>query len=56
MPYVVYLKKQEGNKINLILSTNVKQFNVTNLEISNGLLKKGNYYIPVEHILFIQEV
>lgn len=41
-----------GNEI----GKNVKTFNVSTLEINNGLLKKGNYYIPIEHILFIEEV
>jgi len=56
MAFVVYLKETEGNEISNILETHIKKFNVATLEISNGLLKKGSYYIPVEHILFIKEV
>ena len=56
MPYVVYLKENEGQQINNILELNLKSFNVSTLDISNNLLKKGNYYIPVEHILFIKEI
>jgi len=55
MSFTVYLKKDEGNQINHILGTNVKVTTVATLNISDGLLKKGNYYIPVDHILFIEE-
>jgi len=33
-----------------------KQFNTATLNITDGLLSKGNYKIPIEHILFIHEV
>lgn len=56
MTYTVYLKKQEGNEISTILGQGVKKFDVATLTISSGLLKKGDYYIPIEHILFIKEV
>jgi len=55
MAFTVYLKKDLGQQINNILGTNVKVTTVATLNISDGLLKKGNYYIPVENILFIEE-
>lgn len=55
MAYVIYLKKDEGNQISEILEMGIKQFTVPTLSIIDGLLKKGNYYIPVQHILFIKE-
>ena len=56
MSYVVYLKTYEANEISIHRGLSVSKFTVQTLEISNGLLKKGDYYIPVEHILFIEEV
>lgn len=56
MTFTVYLKKDEGNQISDVLNIGIKTFNVTTLEISNGLLKKGDYHIPIDHILFIREV
>ena len=56
MPFDVYLKKDIGNQISFIIGNSVKKFSVSNIEISSGLLKKGSYQIPVEHILFIEEV
>lgn len=56
MAFEVYLKKEIGNAINTILDTNIKVFEVATLDINFGLLKKGNYQIPIEHILFIKEV
>lgn len=52
MVFIVTLKEHIGNEIN----KGIKTFNVSTLEINNGLLKKGSYYIPVNHILFIEEV
>jgi len=54
--FKVYLKKNEGNEISNVLDLSIKSFTVPILEISNGLLKKGNYYVPIQHILFINEV
>jgi len=56
MAFKVYLRKDVGNQISLILAEGIKEFTVNTLEISDGLLKKGSYYIPVEHILFIKEI
>ena len=56
MTYQVYIKNYEGNEISNILNKEIKQFNIATIDINNGLLKKGSYYIPVEHILFIEEV
>lgn len=56
MSFTIYLKKTEGNEISGILGMGIKQFSVTTLNITDGLLKKGNYYLPVCHILFIEEV
>lgn len=56
MPFEIYFKKDEGNQISTILNESIKITTVATLTITNGLLKKGNYYIPIEHILFIKEV
>ena len=52
MVFQITLKDNIGNEIN----KGIKTFNVTTLNITDGLLKKGSYYIPVNHILFIEEV
>lgn len=56
MAYVVYIKDNVGNMIGEIDADLPKHFTVQTLQIANGLIKKGNYYLPVEHILFIHEV
>lgn len=56
MSFVIYLKKEIQNEISTYISEVSKIITVSNLNISDGLLKKGNYYIPIEHILFIKEV
>jgi len=33
-----------------------KKFTTQSLQITNGFLVKGNYRIPINHILFIQEI
>lgn len=50
--FQVTLKDEIGNEID----KGIKTFNVTTLEIDKGLLKKGDYYIPITHILYIEEV
>jgi len=55
MSFIIYLKEDIGNQISAILDEPIKEITVTTLNISDGLLKKGNYYIPLEHILFIKE-
>jgi len=52
MSFDITLQENIGNEIGL----GIKTFNVVTLNITNGLLKKGDYYIPVEHILFIKEI
>jgi len=54
--FKIYLKDNIGNMFKQIDEDLPKQFTTQSLQISNGLLSKGNYKIPVEHILFIQEV
>lgn len=56
MAYVVYLKNNIGNMILQIDQDLPKQFTTSTLQITDGLLTKGDYKIPVEHILFIHEV
>lgn len=56
MSFEIYLKKEIGNEIGYILGEGFKTVTVSTLDISDGLLKKGSYYVPVEHILFIKEV
>ena len=56
MVFEIYVKDEIGNQISSIEGELPKIVTVTALEIADGLLKKGNYYIPVEHILFIKEV
>lgn len=61
MVFEVHLKKECGNEINSHLSEHGdimvgKHFNVTALNITDGLLKKGNYYLPLSCIIYINEV
>jgi hypothetical protein len=56
MAYKVHLKKTEGNEISNILNTGVKEFTVETLTITNGLIYKGNKAIPIQSILFVEEV
>ena len=56
MSFNIYLSKPYYALIYEITGKSVKKFNVPTLDINNGLLRKNNYYIPVEHILFIEEV
>jgi hypothetical protein len=56
MPYEIQLKIDIASELELMFGLEVSSFTVQDLTINNGLLKKGNYYIPVEHILFIKEV
>jgi len=56
MSFIIYLKDDIGNEISAILDEPIKEITVSTLSINDGLLKKGNYYIPLEHILFIKEV
>lgn len=56
MAYLITIKKDIQNQISQYITGVNKQITVSTLEINNGLLKKGSYYIPVEHILFIEEV
>jgi len=56
MVFEIYLKDEIGNQIAQHLDELPKVVTVASLTINDGLLKKGNYYIPVEHILFIEEI
>jgi hypothetical protein len=56
MSFIIYVKKEIGNNISRYLNIPIKQFTTETLDISNGLLTKGAYKIPIEHILFIEEV
>lgn len=56
MTFEIHLKKQIGNEIGFILGEGFKIVYVSTLNITDGLLKKGDYYIPIEHILFIKEI
>jgi len=56
MAFEIYIKKDVGNQISNILGIGLKKFEVATLDINFGLLKKGNYQIPIEHILFVKEV
>ena len=55
MAFEITLKDDIGNEISLYRDL-PKQITVPTLDINNGLLKKGSYYIPIDHILFIEEI
>ena len=55
MPYRIYLKDDIGNEISTIMNV-PKIIDVTTLDLSDGLLTKGAYKIPIQHILFIEEI
>lgn len=58
MTFEIVLKQNIAGEIGNTLDEDELPISITvnNLDINAGLLKKGNYYIPVEHILFIKEV
>ena len=56
MSYKIYLKDDIANEINNKIGSNVKEFTVTDLVITNGLIHKGSYSIPIQSILFIEEI
>ncbi len=56
MSFKIYIRDEIGNEIHKVDAALPKVFNSANLNITDGMLVKGNYRIPVEHILFIQEV
>jgi len=56
MVFEIYLKKEVGNNISHIIGIGIKSSNVDTLDISGGFLTKGDYRIPIQHILFIKEV
>ncbi len=56
MSFKVYLKRNIGYQIANIDQDLPIVFSVQTLQITDGLLKKGAYSIPLTHILFIQEV
>lgn len=56
MSFKIYIRDSIGNEIQMIAPGLPKIFNVAMLNITDGMLVKGNYRIPVEHILFIQEI
>jgi len=56
MVYQITIRKDLQNELFHYVDKIPKQITVSTLNITDGLLKKGDYYIPVEHILFIEEV
>jgi len=56
MSFKIYIRDDIGNHITAIDEDLPKIFNVISLNITDGMLIKGKYRIPLEHILFIQEV
>jgi len=56
MAFEIHFKNDIANQINIIKNIDAKNITVSTLNITDGLLKKGNYYIPVENILFIEEI
>jgi hypothetical protein len=53
--YEIQLRVEIASELETLFGLDVSNFTVSNLPV-DGLLKKGDYYIPVEHILFIKEV
>lgn len=56
MSFKIYIRDGIGNEIHNVDPYLPKVLDVANLNITDGMLIKGNYRIPVEHILFIQEI
>jgi hypothetical protein len=56
MSFEIHLKDNIGNDLSKILADLPKIITVQTLQITDGFLVKGNYRIPIEHILFIKEV
>jgi len=55
MPFNIYLRDNIGNEITQFLDI-PKLITVNELTITDGMLIKGNFRIPIHHILFIWEV
>jgi len=53
--FKVYLKNKEGNEISLVKQTG-KIIELNQLNITDGCVTFGNYYLPLNNILFIEEV
>lgn len=56
MAFKIYIRDDIGNKVRAVGPDLPKVLSVQNLNITDGMLIKGNYRIPIAHILFIQEI
>jgi len=56
MPFEIYLKTEIAFQINHYENIDGHTVTVNTLDITDGLFKKGDYYIPIDHILFIKEI
>jgi hypothetical protein len=56
MAFTIHIKEEIGNQISERLGNNYKTVTSSSLTITDGFLIKGNFRIPIEHILFIEEV
>lgn len=56
MSFEVYLIGSFWNDIQKIIDMEKQPITVSTLVINDGLLKKGDYYVPIDKILFIKEV
>jgi len=56
MSFKIYIKKEIQNEISLYIDQISKVITVNSLNIQNGLLIKGSYQIPINDILFIEEI
>lgn len=56
MPYKIYLKKSIQNEISNYKQIINKVTTVNDYTVVNGFLVKNNLAIPIDHILFIEEI
>jgi len=56
MVFQIILKKEIQNEIATYLGEIPKTITIPALDINNGLLTKGSYKIPIDHILIIKEL
>jgi len=56
MAFIVHIKDEVGNEISRFTQKTIKQFTVDDLVVADGLIFKGSYAIPVQSILFIEEI
>jgi len=56
MPYEIYIKEDILNEYNAISGGSAKVLIVPSIEVYEGFLKIGNYFVALSSVLYIKEV